>query len=63
MLNDDCPCNGCIPPKRTSDCHGKCPDYEEWTAEQERKKQARYQDLLVDNYLASKAKYVRKWKS
>lgn len=22
----DC-CNGCVPPKRTSDCHSYCPEY------------------------------------
>lgn len=34
MLNqvntDDCPCNGCKPPKRNSTCHGCCVEYINW---------------------------------
>jgi hypothetical protein len=25
-----CPCNGCVPPKRTIWCHSNCPDYDDW---------------------------------
>ena len=25
-----CPCNGCVPPKRTSTCHSTCKDYKKW---------------------------------
>ena len=30
MSNRDCPCRGCVPPKRTPTCHSSCPDYAEW---------------------------------
>ena len=31
MTNKDCPCNGCLPPKRSSDCHSVCPEYPKWS--------------------------------
>ena len=30
MSNRDCPCKGCVPPKRTPTCHSSCTDYAEW---------------------------------
>lgn len=29
----ECPCRYCVPPKRTPDCHGYCPDYRDWSIE------------------------------
>lgn len=26
----DCPCNGCVPPKRHEACHDHCIEYKEW---------------------------------
>ena len=30
MNVNDCPCKGCVPPKRNAECHSKCPEYIEW---------------------------------
>lgn len=30
MSNRDCPCRGCVPPKRTPTCHSNCPEYADW---------------------------------
>ena len=27
----DCPCNECVPPERSSDCHSYCERYTEWS--------------------------------
>lgn len=27
----DCPCNGCVPPRRHPHCHSTCPDYPKWS--------------------------------
>ena len=32
-MSNACPCKGCVPPKRTPDCHSICPDYKKWDAE------------------------------
>lgn len=32
MQLNECPCKNCVPPKRNADCHGKCPEYKEWSA-------------------------------
>ncbi len=34
---DDCPCNGCNPPKRQSGCHGVCNEYIDWDSEHRKK--------------------------
>lgn len=26
----DCPCNGCVPPKRHEACHDHCKEFKEW---------------------------------
>ncbi len=33
MCNEckECPCKGCMPPKRSSTCHGNCKEYLEWS--------------------------------
>ncbi len=50
--NSDCPCNGCVPPKRNATCHPTCKEYIEWREEQDiknakiyREKKA-FQDIL-----------------
>lgn len=30
MSNNVCPCKGCVPPKRTPDCHSHCQEYADW---------------------------------
>ena len=51
-------CNGCVPPKRSSTCHGTCPDYIREKAEHdalmeiERKKLAVKQGLNDETYRA-----------
>ena len=58
---DICPCIDCVPPKRTSDCHAKCPEYAEYYNINEEKKQAKKEFEQVDKYFATRSKYVRKW--
>lgn len=31
MSSDNCPCKGCVPPKRKPSCHGVCPEYIKWS--------------------------------
>lgn len=57
----ECPCKNCAKPKRTATCHGKCPEYEMYRAYLDRCNQKRIDALAVDNYIATKSKYVRKW--
>lgn len=37
------PCNGCVPPKRTSECHATCNDYLAWEANKNRIVKARWE--------------------
>lgn len=30
----DCPCIPCVPPKRHINCHGGCPEFAEWQAQE-----------------------------
>lgn len=30
MSNANCPCKGCVPPKRCPGCHGSCAEYIAW---------------------------------
>lgn len=32
-MNESCPCNGCVAPKRHAGCHSTCPDYAKWNTE------------------------------
>jgi hypothetical protein len=49
---NNCPCNGCVPPKRTPTCHSTCEAYKDWKIahELERAKimeiQKEYDDLF-----------------
>lgn len=31
-----CPCYGCLPPKRTPECHSSCKDYLDWRVEHQK---------------------------
>jgi hypothetical protein len=44
-MNEDCPCNGCVPPKRKRACHGSCPEYKTWDSEK-REKKAEYMKMV-----------------
>lgn len=55
------PCFGCVPPKRTPDCHSTCPERAEYCVFLEKKKQARKADEVTRHYLAARSKRVRKW--
>lgn len=39
-MENKCPCHGCVPPKRNSECHGSCRGYKEWKASEQVKKDA-----------------------
>jgi hypothetical protein len=58
--DDNCPCIDCVPPKRTPDCHAKCREYAEYSDNNEKKKQAKHESIMVDVYLASRKKHIRK---
>ena len=32
-MKPNCPCKDCVAPKRTSDCHIHCKEYNTWNAE------------------------------
>ena len=55
------PCKGCVPPERTPTCHSTCPKYAKFSANVEKKRHERNQDVMVDVYLAAKSKYIRRW--
>ncbi len=42
--NSDCPCNGCVPPKRNETCHATCKDYPKWREEQDIKNAEIYRE-------------------
>lgn len=37
-MSSNCPCKGCVPPKRNAECHSICPEYKEWSAAEQIKK-------------------------
>ena len=37
MQVNECPCKGCVPPKRNAECHSICPEYKEWKAAETQK--------------------------
>lgn len=59
MANEDCPCNGCVPPKRHSGCHPVCPDYLKWEAKH-KAKLAKLREAQHHEYATSPRKV---WKS
>lgn len=34
---DNCPCKGCVPPKRNAECHSNCKDFKIWDQEHRQK--------------------------
>lgn len=54
MSNSNCPCNGCVPPKRYPGCHGGCEEYKSWNEEHIRHNRELYiakaKDKLCDDY-------------
>lgn len=36
------PCTGCVPPRRNSDCHGKCEEYISWEKNKNKILEARW---------------------
>lgn len=40
-------CNGCVPPKRTSDCHGYCQEYAKERAELDESKRIINQNAYI----------------
>lgn len=55
----ECPCKSCT--KHSADCHGRCAGYAEYRAYLDECNKKRIDALAVDNYIATKSKYVRKW--
>lgn len=53
-MSKECPCKGCVPPKRNPTCHSGCPDYKEWRAEKdnenEKIKKAREEQKMLDDF-------------
>lgn len=46
----DNPCYGCKPPKRTPDCHAKCPDWIIAKAFHDAEREYQYDQTKVDQY-------------
>ena len=42
--NSDCPCNGCVPPKRNETCHPTCEEYLKWRKKQDAKNAEIYRE-------------------
>lgn len=36
-MKNNCPCDGCVPPKRHTHCHEKCPDHDKWRKKEDEK--------------------------
>lgn len=52
----DCPCCGCVAPKRTSTCHPTCPEYIEWKKQHNKYKNKVYNNRASDTFFT---RYVR----
>ena len=51
----ECPCKGCIPPKRSSICHSSCKAYLDWKKELDEQNRVineklRYERIADDDY-------------
>jgi hypothetical protein len=57
----ECPCKDCTKRSAADICHGKCAEYAEWRAYLDGCNKKKMDALIVDNYIATKSKYVRKW--
>lgn len=55
-----CPCKGCVPPKRTLGCHGKCKEYIEWREKYEKEKNNENLGEEIDRYYTSKKRRRRR---
>ena len=42
--NSDCPCNGCVPPKRKIGCHGTCREFIVWRKKEDEKNAKIYRE-------------------
>lgn len=55
MSNKECPCNGCVAPKRCPGCHGSCPEYIAWNEEYNMDRlaiwAAKQADNICDDYI------------
>lgn len=63
-MANDCPCNGCVAPKRHPGCHAECPEYTEWSAKRRQhleyiSEMRRVEDDLFPNYRRKRKKRRR----
>lgn len=47
----ECPCDGCVPPKRTATCHSTCNEYKKYVLKNEKRKQAIFNEKSIDIFL------------
>lgn len=51
LNTDDCPCMGCVPPKRHATCHATCEEYRTWERmHDKRRKEKQHQRELDEVY-------------
>lgn len=58
---ENCPCHGCIPPKRTATCHPECKEYINWKEQldalnEQIREQKRIDNLILEDIAKSKRK-------
>lgn len=63
-MKSDCPCYGCVAPKRSGDCHCKCKEYDAWRKKEQEKTSAineqKQIELLISDYHTSAVAKVKK---
>lgn len=53
----DCPCRGCVPPKRNPSCHTSCKEYKDWKESLPKHNDDNYE---IKSYIADKARKLKK---
>lgn len=72
-MHDKNPCYGCVPPKRTSDCHTYCDQWIPWKDEHEKDREEKNKEKYLEtqiiayqvavNQRVKKDKTKHKWRS
>jgi hypothetical protein len=60
----ECPCKGCVPPKRSPVCHASCKEYIDWAAERQQRleelREAKYMERVSTPRPFGKSNYKRR---
>ena len=55
-----CPCKGCVAPKRKPGCHSICPEYIEYSEQEEMRKKAYKIAMAAEEYFLLKSADTRR---